>query len=247
MISKDQVSSSVLVPLTVVQGDRPMRQLKCNICGYGEFERGPGGRMSANDKPPRCSECWSLERHRSLRAGLIRVPTDILSWRRAIQFAPDRSLDSRWFRSYEESRYEGENSIDLQAIDRPDASYDFISLSSVLEFVPDDQKAFNEIRRVASSKSIIHCTFMPEPSGVSRHFNQPQGGFNRYHYYGEDIEERFGVALRGMSPLIVDAIDPVTEIHENIHFFCADPDDTKVLAASFKRSSEAINSPTLDA
>ncbi len=123
----------------------------CNICGGTKFEPGPNGRRTPAGEPVRCSGCYSLERHRSLHQCLIRVPPALLAWRRAIQFAPDPSLDPAWFRSYEGSQYGGENNLDLQDINRPDGSYDFISLSSVLEFVPDDRRAFAELGRIGCS------------------------------------------------------------------------------------------------
>jgi hypothetical protein len=202
----------------------------CNICGGGEFAPGPNGRLAQSWAPPRCRECGSLERQRSLRAFLSQVPAEMLSWRRAIQFAPDASLDPAWFRSFETSTFEGENSIDLQEIDRPDDSYDFISLSMVLEFVPDDRRAFGELVRVGSEACIIHTS----PGSVlgaptSTHHEQPHGSFGRHHYYGNDLEDWFETGRRGLTMVAVRAVDPVTGTLDDVRFFCRQESDADIL------------------
>jgi hypothetical protein len=206
----------------------------CNICGGTEFEPGPGGRQSPDGAPPRCSNCGSLERHRALRRAFMVIPPPMLAWRRALQFAPDSSLDEHWFRSYDGSKYEGENSIDMQSIDRPDGSYDFISFSLVLEFVPDDRKAFGELLRVGSDVLIMHCTFS---SGLtdeqSSHRQEPSGEYGHYHDYGRDFQQRFEIAERGLSTLVTDVADPVTgDSTYKFCFFCRQRNDAETLAAA---------------
>jgi hypothetical protein len=205
----------------------------CNICGEREFVPGPNGRLAKSGAPPRCRSCDSLERQRSLRAFLSRLPAEMLSCRRAIQFAPDGSLDPVWFRSFETSTYEGENSIDLQEIDRPDDSYDFISLSMVLEFVPDDRRAFGELVRVGSDACIIHSSsgsVLTAPT--STHHEEPHGSFGRYHYYGNDFEDWFETAQRGLTTVSVQAVDPVTRTADDLQFFCRRADDADALGAA---------------
>jgi hypothetical protein len=154
--------------------------------------------------------CGSLERQRGLRRALHYIPLCEFAWRRALQFAPDASLEESWFRTYEESTYGGENSIDLQEIDRPDGSYDFLSLSGVMEFVRDDRKAFNELIRIGSNELILHLTVL---SGLtdetSAHFPRAKG-WGTWHDYGWDYREWFETAEQGLSTLVFDMPDPVT-------------------------------------
>ena len=67
---------------------------------------------------------------------------------RAIQFSPDPTIDPRWFKSFELSVYGEGESLDIQAIDRPDGAYDFVACSHVLEHVADDRKALGELLRI---------------------------------------------------------------------------------------------------
>lgn len=203
---------------------------RCNICGGEEFAAGPNGRLTASGKPPRCAGCGSLERQRSVRACLVKVPPELLAWRGALQFAPDASLDPAWFRSFETSTFGGENSIDLQEIDRPDGSYDFISLSMVLEFVPDDRRGFAELARIGSRGCIIHNSsgsMLGAPA--STHHDEPSGPFGRYHYYGGDFEKRLEVERHGFATVRVRAEDPVTQVPDVVHFFCRQESDAGVL------------------
>lgn len=208
----------------------------CNICGGEEFEPGPRGRLSPDGEPPRCVSCGSLERHRGLRRAFLLIPRPMLAWRRALQFAPDASLEESWFRSYEGSEYEGENSIDMQAIDRPDDSYDLISLSMVIEFVPDDRRAFGELVRVGSDDLILHVTFA---SGLTdeetSHTGEPSGRYGHYHDYGRDFGEWFDTAGHGLSTLVIDVADPVTgDSTYKFCFLCRRRADAETLAAAFE-------------
>ena len=175
---------------------------ECPICGGSEFSAGPGGRMSTTGLPPRCVACGSLERHRSFRRLMLTIPRAMLGWRRALQFAPDRSIDPTWFASFEESQYGGTNSIDLQEIARADDRYDFISLSHVLEFVPDDRRAFAELARVGSDCCIIHITFASQfTAPISTHWPEPHGSYGRFHDYGRDVCEWLEVPQHGFVAL----------------------------------------------
>jgi hypothetical protein len=203
----------------------------CNICQGQSFEAGPGGRLTASGLPPRCTSCNTLERHRSLRKCMDSMPREFLAGRRALQFAPDGSLDPRWFLSYEGSQYDGENSLDLQRIDRPSESYDFISLSGVLEFVTDDRQAFRELLRIASSVCVLHCTFVPFDETLTYH-REPHGPYGRRHGYGADLDDWFEIQEHDLISLVVVGADPVTGIEEAIHFFCRRAQDADVFRDS---------------
>jgi hypothetical protein len=213
----------------------------CNICGGAEFEPGPNGRLAPNGLPPRCVSCGSLERHRGLRRALVLIPPETFAGRRALQFAPDSSLEDSWFESLEKSRYGRENSIDLsEAIDRPDDSYDFISLSLVLEFVPDDRKAFDELLRIGSNELILHVTFTSGLADQESWHRDHAEGYGTYHGYGWDFEEWFGTAERGLSTLVFEAPDPVTgDATYPFCFFFRRRGDAETFVAALEASPDA--------
>jgi hypothetical protein len=169
--------------------------------------------------------------------------------RRALQFSPDPSLDEAWFRSYELSEYGEENSIDLEGpIDRPASSYDFLSLSLVLEFVREDRKAFDELLRIGSDELILHLTFT---SGLketdSRHAEEPTGGYGTYHDYGWDFDQWFGTKERGLSILVIDMPDPVTgDASHPFNFLFRQRSDAEAFHAVFEADPDAsVRSYTL--
>jgi hypothetical protein len=168
--------------------------------------------------------------HRAFSA----IPPAALSWRRALQFAPDRSLDPSWFRRYEGSVYGGNNSIDVTAIDRQSNAYDLISLSLVLEFVREDRRAFAELVRVGSERCILHCTLSFKIGReISLHYDPPKGDWGYYHEYGRDLEEWFGIPEHGLSTVLAEFSDPVTSADLLFFFFCRDRDDAETLNEAF--------------
>ena len=162
------------------------------------------------------------------------IPPVALSWRRALQFAPDGSLDPDWFYSFEGSVYGGENSIDVQRIDRPSGSYDLIALSSVLEFVPDDRQAFRELLRIGSASCVLQITFVPLVE-TTEHSDEPRGPYGRYHDYGRDLERWFETRSAGLSTPIARAADPATGEAEDLYFFCRAAGDADGLRAALGR------------
>jgi SAM-dependent methyltransferase len=199
---------------------------RCNICGGQEFIAGPNGRMADSGHPPCCRHCGALERQRIVRRVFQALPLGFLDWRRGLQFSTDTSLDPRWFRGYEVSIYEGANSLDIQDIARPDGSYDFVSFSHVLEFVPDDRRAFAELLRVLSPAGMIQACFSaPRARAVSEDYRTPFGPHEAWHLYGMDVAARFVGPATAVTVLAVEESDPCTGTHELVHLFFKQPAD----------------------
>ncbi len=184
----------------------------CNVCGGNEFEAGPNGRMSATGLAPRCCGCRSLERHRQLRQVYAQIPAEYLRKLEVLQLSPDIGVDPRWFRSYEVSDYGGENPLDLQAIDRADASYDLTICNHVLEHVADDRQGLRELLRITRPQGWVQITVpTPYTRAVTVDWGYPKPeAHGHYRGYGKDFLQRLRVVAPAAAALEVEAVDPVT-------------------------------------
>lgn len=186
---------------------------RCNICGHAQFGPGPGGRLSYDGKtPPRCTGCQSLERHRAFRAVFDALRSPEFATLSVLQFSRDRSNDPRWFARHEVSVYAGENSLDLQRINRPDASYDVVVCNHVLEHVADDRAALRELARVVRPGGFV---FLSTPDPLRRETTADWGyadesKHGHYRIYGRDIERTLRAELAGLGVLAVTGVDPAT-------------------------------------
>jgi hypothetical protein len=184
----------------------------CPICGGREFVPGPKGRMAPNGLLPRCAGCASLERHRMFRVMFERLGPGEFAAMRAIQFSPDPTLEPRWFRSFELSVFGEGESLDLQAIDRPDRAYEFVACSHVLEHVADDSAALNELLRIATDDGLAWLV-VPDPFREEKTrdwgFPKPEK-HGHYRVYGADFAERLMRYLPHQPVLSYMGEDPVT-------------------------------------
>lgn len=220
---KQTAATAALVKPSAKPDAKPQH---CNICGGSAFGPGPKGRSADTGAPPCCQQCGSLERQRIVRTMFLALPLGFLDWRRGLQFSSDPAVCSKQFRSFEVSEYGRQNSLDIQAIDRSDGSYDFISLNHVLEFVPDDVKGFDELARLLSPRGIIEATFSsPLSRQVCVDYTTPFGPHAAWHLYACDVRERFNCAGHGLTMLAIEGGDPCTGAREVVHFFLKDKDD----------------------
>jgi len=197
----------------------------CNICGGTRFEPGPNQRMSSTGRAPRCSRCRSLERHRQLRRVYAFLPAEFLAGLDVLQLSPDIGVDPAWFRSYEVSEYGGANSLDLQAIDRPDASYDLVICNHVLEHVADDRQGLRELLRVTRAEGFVQIT-VPSPytRATTVDWGYPDArAHGHYRGYGRDFLARFGEARADASVLQVEVFDPVSGAGSYVYLWTASP------------------------
>lgn len=220
-------------------------KIACSICGGYNFGPGPNHRMSLTGKAPCCKKCGALERHRILRKIFESFPLGFFDWRNAIQFSHDKGIDENWFRTFEVSIYEGKNSIDLQAINRPDGIFDFISLNHVLESVPDDRVAFAELCRVLSPRGVMQICFgSPMSRETTVELPEPQFEWKAHHLYGRDLITRFRCHELGVNVLAVEEMDPCTGASEVVHFFFKDSSDALRVRAwigSWSQSAQILD------
>jgi len=196
------------------------RMPACNICGGSAFGAGPSGRLAETGLASRCLTCGSLERHRVAREIIdaIRSPAHFAAYR-LMRFSPDPIVDESWFASSELSIYGGDNSLDLQAIDRPDFAYDVIICSHVLEHVGDDNRALGELVRILSPQGFLILIVPRVLTGTMTEdwgFPDPAKNFH-YRGYGRDFDARLVNTLPNIHIVAAALPDPVTGDIKRIH------------------------------
>jgi SAM-dependent methyltransferase len=190
----------------------PASTSACPICGSTAFTHGPNGRLSPEGVLPRCTGCRSLERHRAYRTAFAALDPSRFSGLSALQFSPDPVVESTWFGDHEVSEYGTETALDLQAIDRPDASYDVVVVNHVLEHVPDDLAALRELDRVVRADGFVFLS-VPDPARVpaTRHYGRArEDKHGHWRIYGPDIADRLAEALPHGFVVTLQPLDPVT-------------------------------------
>ena len=200
--------------------------IPCDVCGGREFGPGPGGRLATTGVPPMCVKCQSLERHRMIRKVWQCIPVRWLRPMDAIQFSSDLSVDPAWFASFEVSIYEKRNSLDIQAIDRPDASYDAVVCNQVIEHVEDDRRAFRELHRILRYDGFMQFSVPnPEVRFVTEEWGYPKTEqHGHYRLYGrDDLIPRFEQALPGVHILALHETDDVTGVRDFVYFSSMNP------------------------
>ena len=183
-----------------------LSQCFCPLCEQvTEFETfGIVPRLNA-----RCPVCGSLERHRFAWLYLSQF-TDLFTplKRSLLHIAPESCLSSK-FRSLRHLDYitgdlhDGSAmlKLDITNITYPEASFDIIFCSHVLEHVNDDQKAITELYRVLSSSG---WAIIMVPITVSQTFEDPRitdpiarervfGQHDHLRCYGPDFEDRLRI------------------------------------------------------
>ena len=149
----------------------------CPVCGY----RGPFldvAPPSGLRKHAECPRCNALERHRLQ----FLVMSQLLDGRdtsrmRMLHFAPEpcfRELFSKRFGRYESADLnmpDVDHNVDLLQLPFPDATYDFVFASHVLEHIREDEKAISELRRVLKPNGIA---VLPVPVVAARTIEYPE-------------------------------------------------------------------------
>ena len=160
----------------------------------------PGGVNNARENAL-CPKCGSLERNRAAYL-FLKEETNIFSKNiKMLHFAPERLL-SEIFRKKENIDYLPvdinpnmpgvKEKMDIQDIKYPDNTFDLIYCSHVLEHVPNDKKALEELYRVLkpNGKAIIQVPLNRnfKETFEDESFNTPE---LRLKHYGQSDHVRF--------------------------------------------------------
>ena len=189
---------------------RPLHEAHCPVCErsvrkWMPFHRNVGGgRLQVVPEINLCPFCSSFERTRRIRIWLEQhsIPQTATA---SLHFAPERHL-SKWFRRHATGQYITtdltafyvDQKEDITKMSFENDSFDFIYCSHVLEHVPDDRKAMEELFRVLKTGGIVvvevpirgDTTYeddsITSPTERAKHFGQN----DHVRHYGRDITER---------------------------------------------------------
>jgi SAM-dependent methyltransferase len=194
----------------------------CNICGYK-------GTFKAFGFPPRpdalCPKCEALERHRLLKLWLDRQ-TSLVKGRDVLHFAPEPSVAvlfrslARSYTSADIEKGKADLTLNIEAMDIGDGTYDCVVCSHVLEHV-DDRLALAEIHRVLRPGGIA-IIMVPLIEGWARTYENPSitTAVGRKLHFGQSDHVRFfGADVRGRISSVGFELDEFTAEEPDVSTF----------------------------
>lgn len=199
----------------------------CNICGGTAFKPGPNQRLSIiTNLPPKCEKCGSLERHRAFRSVFDRFRSVKFRTLSCLMFSRDPTVAKGWFGSMRYSLYGTDSSLDVQAIDVPDAEYDVVVCNHVLEHVPRYEEGLRELMRVTKPSGFLFVSFpAPHYKRITSDWGYAKPEMHgHYRVFGSDIEQKLPAILPGIGILRVIGTDPATATEDRAYFFSRNRD-----------------------
>ena len=171
---------------------------ECPVCGWF------GGKFDSDDWHPEtiCPKCNSQVRHRLLVATLSQQGRfnfkTLFEGKKVLHFAPEielRRLIEPLSATYTTSDFliPGHDlALDMSNMHEiDDGSYDVVIACDVLEHVPDDELALQEVKRVLAPQGVAILT-VPEASGLEHKFELPLDASpeERLEKCGQDDHQR---------------------------------------------------------
>ena len=186
------------------------RKYYCVICNYNAKQFLDSGLYSRR-KNVKCPKCRSLVRHRHLWLYLTKN-YGILEKKKSVEllhFAPEKSLMNglskvqsiKYYTSEYSQQKNADFHFDIQKIDYENNQFDIIICSHVLEHVPDDYKAMQELYRIlrVGGEALIQVPLWPSeshPTYENSQITDPRdriihyGQYDHLRIYGLDIVEK---------------------------------------------------------
>ena len=203
----------------------------CPICGnISEFiDFGKPRRKNV-----RCTHCRSVERHRQVWLFFKKMFKKELETRNmsVLHFAPEPAFYKYFSKfdnvdyypvdlepeSYERRNIKIREQVDMQEMPFPDGKFDLIYASHVLEHVPDDIKAMNELYRVLKYGGrcvlLVPLRYSLEKTIEKEEYNTPElrikhyGQANHLRRYGLDFKDRLESIGFKVTPMDAEDIVP---------------------------------------
>jgi SAM-dependent methyltransferase len=179
---------------------------ECPICGYHGLFHSYG---NPRRRDALCPKCGSLERHRLLKLWFERN-VDSLRGGRALHFAPEECIKAILgpvagkYLTADIVDGRADKTLNIESMSgEPDASYDWVICSHVLEHV-DDRKALAELRRILKPNGIVIIMIPIVEGWANTHEDAAVrtaegrklffGQGNHVRYYGADVRDRIAAA-----------------------------------------------------
>ncbi len=218
LLRRDQTGAAYRA--VAVHGKTPSSECPC--CGYrGRFESfGPENRPAA-----RCPNCASLQRHRLL-ALAVRDHAVEFAGQDVLHFAPEpimariiQKAAPKSYRTADITPGRADEVLNLEKIAKPDASFDRIVASHVLEHV-DDALAMAELYRILRPGGAL-IAMVPLIEGWAATYEDDRirsdrdradhfGQYDHVRFYGADFRDRLmshGFKVREFTALGREAVD----------------------------------------
>jgi SAM-dependent methyltransferase len=186
---------------TVLQKLRGVAPRTCPCCGFH-------GYFKACGHPPRydaeCPRCHCRERHRLFMLWIQSRPL-VTQKTAVLHFAAEESIKAMLskqagvYRTADRFVESADLRLDIENIDLPDASFDVVLASHVLEHV-DDRKALRELYRILKPGGTL-IIMIPMIEGWDHSYENPRivepldrdihfGQWDHVRYYGRDVRDR---------------------------------------------------------
>lgn len=189
-------------------------------------------------KKSRCPTCGCLERHRLMWI-FLNDDRWLTDWDTMLHFAPESAIKEelsrlplRKYVTADLIRGIGDVVVDIQNIDMPDASFDAVIASHILEHVADDDRAIKEVFRILTPNG--WALFMVPQRGANTVENVDAteadrlilfGHKDHVRWYGEDFADKlkdagFAVSVIQASDLVDSETKDLCRLNNDRIYFC---------------------------
>jgi SAM-dependent methyltransferase len=196
--------------------------VECNVCGWTGRAFYPNTGPGYDDPHVTCPGCSSLDRHRTLMALLVTTTSMFERGMRVVEVAPMRGFEEVMraqpginYVSFDVERRAMERG-DITSMRYPDESVDYFMCFHVLEHLPDEPTALDEIHRVLRpGGTAVFQVPIDWDAPATREYDAPDPrdvGHVRRH--GRDFADRLAASGFEVTAVrVLDVLPPETAAH----------------------------------
>lgn len=203
-----------------------MTTITCNICGGTTFKPGHNGRITSTNRNPECITCGSVERQRIIHRVFSSLPKEWFSYSALLQMPKDKAIDHNLFHRVDTVAFENHDCINIQPLNIPYDTYDWISCNHILQRFIADTQVISELLRILRKGGVLQlCVPSPLIFEKTRDWGHPDSKISgSYRIYGRDMFERLFFLFGDHRVFSTTAEDPVTQTSDIIYLVTENPD-----------------------